>query len=68
MKAVDIEWDVDCKDDLKNLPTEVDIPYDITDEDDISDYLSDLTGFCHKGYILDKELLEDLSLEQREQT
>lgn len=50
MKAVNIEWDIDDNDVL--LPAEVDIPEYITDEDEISDYLSDLTGYCHKGFEL----------------
>ena len=51
-KAVSIEWDVDSEEDLKLLPTEIDIPPELTDIDEISDYLSDLTGFCHKGFVL----------------
>lgn len=52
-KATNIEWDVDSMDELKELPTEINIPDGMTDEDEISDYLSDTTGFCHKGFILD---------------
>lgn len=49
MKAVNIEWD---KEDLVlDLPMEVEIPNGIKD-DAISDYLSDMTGFCHRGYNL----------------
>ena len=51
-KAVSIEWDADSEEDLKSLPTEIDIPPELTDIDEISDYLSDLTGFCHKGFVL----------------
>lgn len=51
-KAVSIEWDVDSEEDLEPLPTEVNIPPELTDIDEISDYLSDLTGFCHKGFVL----------------
>ena len=51
-KAVSIEWDVDSEEDLESLPTEVNIPPELTDIDKISDYLSDLTGFCHKGFVL----------------
>ena len=51
-KAVSIEWDVDSEEDLESLPTEVNIPPELTDIDEISDYLSDLTGFCHKGFVL----------------
>ena len=52
MKAVNIDWDVDNIEDLEFLPTEIEIPENITDEEDISDYLSDETGFCHNGFEL----------------
>lgn len=55
MKAVEIKWDVDNEEDLKFLPTEIDIPDGMNDEDEISDYLSDFSGFCHKGFKLDHE-------------
>lgn len=56
MKAINIEWDTDHEN-LDNkagevLPTEIDIPAGISDEEEISDYLSDLTGYCHKGFQL----------------
>lgn len=55
MKAINIEWDIDDfegdLDELKMLPNEIDIPKDLTDED-ISDYISEVTGFCHKGFEL----------------
>ena len=53
MKAINILWDVDSKKILKNLPTEIEIPARMMDEDDISDYISDATGFCHCGFELD---------------
>ena len=62
MKAVNIIWDVDYKKDLKNLPKEILIPKDIRDEDEISDYLSDVTGFCHCGF----DLVDDISPEEVE--
>lgn len=58
MKAINIKWDTDGDMDLLNeLPTEIEIPEDMTDEDEIdeeeiSDYLSDETGFCHNGFEL----------------
>lgn len=55
MKAINIIWDVDNEKDIENLPTEIKIPNGMTDEEEISDYLSDSTGFCHKGF----ELVED---------
>lgn len=62
MKAINIQWDIDEIDgeDLEEgttiedyaiaLPTEIEIPDGMTDEDEISDYLSDQTGFCHSGF------------------
>lgn len=51
MKAINIQWDIDAEEDVI-LPTELDIPFGMTDEDEIADYLSDQTGFCHKGFSL----------------
>ena len=50
LKAVNIEWDVDLAEDLDSLPKEVQIPDGMTDSEEISDYLSNLTGFCHRGF------------------
>lgn len=55
MKATNIKWDVDVPGDEENLPTEIEIPVGVVDEDNISDYLSDVTGFCHKGFVLEEE-------------
>ena len=52
MKATNIDWDVEFYY-ADMLPDEIEIPEGITDEDDISDYLSEVTGFCHKGYVLE---------------
>ena len=70
MKAVNIKWDVtdDAEDMtqeeiteiLETLPTEVEIPDSLIDEEfdedyyysDISDWLSDEYGFCHFGFEL----------------
>jgi hypothetical protein len=43
MKIFDIKWDTDGED--VELPTEMDVPDDLA-EDEITDYLSDKTGFC----------------------
>lgn len=60
MKATNIKWDIELRYDettydeaLENcgLPTEVEIP-DNVDEEDISDWLSDEYGFCHAGFEL----------------
>lgn len=50
MKAINILWDTDGED--VTLPTEIEIPDNIDpeNEDAISDYISDVTGFCHKGF------------------
>lgn len=58
MVAKNIKWCIDEdeyteeeNEDLKSeLPTEMEIPEGMTDEDDISDWLSDKTGFCHDGF------------------
>ena len=50
MRAVKIIWDVDDAEDLQNRPTEMDLPAGMTDPDEVSDYISDVTGFCHKGF------------------
>lgn len=54
MKAINIIWDVDYEEDLEGLPTEIEIPdwikKDDGYEDEISDYISDVTGFCHCGF------------------
>lgn len=50
MKAVNIQWDIDDED--VDLPTEVDLPKGMVDVEKISDYLSDVTGFCHGGFRL----------------
>ncbi len=54
MKAINIQWDFDDK--KTDYPTEIEIPDGMTDEDEISDYISDVSGFCHKGFDLDTEV------------
>lgn len=49
IKAVEIEWDVE--EDVE-LPNEILIPEGMYDEEAISDYLTEVTGYCHKGYLL----------------
>lgn len=52
MKATGIKWDTDgCE---AGLPAEMEIPGGMTDVDEISDYLSDKTGFCHFGFVLEE--------------
>lgn len=52
LKATNILWDTDYDDDGE-LPTEIDIPEEMTNEDEISDYLSEVTGYCHQSYVLE---------------
>lgn len=47
-KAINIQWDFDDGEEV-SLPSEIDIPGEV-DEYDVSDYLTELTGFCHKGF------------------
>ncbi len=54
MKAIDIIWDADDPEDIIDLPSEIQIPEGMDDEDEISDYISDVTGFCHKGFNLEE--------------
>lgn len=65
MKATNIKWDTDGnKKTLRYLPKKMEIPSGMYDLDDISDYLSDETGFCHDGFFIEydkddvKEYLE----------
>ena len=51
MKATNIIWDTENGED-EMLPKELDIPEGMTDENVISDYLSDTVGYCHKGFRL----------------
>lgn len=41
-----------CKADFVGLPEEVDVPAELTDDEDISDWLSDEFGYCHGGFEL----------------
>lgn len=51
MIAKNIKWDTDGNSELLDiLPKEVVIPNSITDEDEISDWLSDEYSFCHLGF------------------
>lgn len=55
MRAIDIKWDTDGDEEvLKTLPTEMDIPNGI-DEEGVADWLSDETGFCVFGFVLEAE-------------
>lgn len=55
MKAINIEWDIDGDIELlRELPTEMEIPKGMINVDEISDYLSDETGYCHMGFELEE--------------
>ena len=49
MRAINIKWDIKDSietDAIPSLPTEVEIPNEITELDDAVDWLSDEYGFC----------------------
>ena len=52
IKAINIKWDDDEAWELEDLPKEIEIPeyVDFDDDDAISDFLSDSTGYCHTGF------------------
>ena len=51
--AYDIKWDTDGDQEiLDSLPKEIRIPDGMVDNEEISDHLSDETGFCHAGFKL----------------
>lgn len=51
MRASNIKWDTEGDTELmQDLPGEIEIPTGMTDEEEISDYISDQTGFCHYGF------------------
>lgn len=61
MKAVNIKWDTDGDLELlQELPKEIKIPEYLVNEnanvdgymEDVSDYITDVTGFCHYGFTL----------------
>ena len=55
MRAIDIKWDTDGDEEIiKTLPKEMDIPDDV-DEENVADWLSDETGFCVCGFVLEAE-------------
>ena len=69
LKAINIKWDIDGDMDiLKTLPTEMTIPNYLEEmyrenEDDgldeIADWLSEETGFCHAGFEIEKEITKE---------
>ena len=73
LKAINIKWDTDGDKKVFNeLPTEMIIPDELEEMykkdkefalEEISDWLSDETGFCHDGFevekVITKESVED---------
>lgn len=59
MKATNIKWITDEQD--VSLPNEIIIPFPMTfeemDEDAVSDYISEKTGFLHEGFCLAQEYI-----------
>ena len=64
LKAINIKWDTDGDKEVFNeLPTEMIVPDELEEMykkdreyafEEISDWLSDETGFCHSGFEIEK--------------
>lgn len=69
LKAINIKWDTDGdKDVLNELPTEMIIPNKLEELykkdkeyalEEISDWISDETGFCHAGFEIEKVITKE---------
>lgn len=69
LKAINIKWDTDGDKDVFNeLPTEMIIPNELEEQyssdreyamEEISDWLSDETGFCHDGFEIEKVITKE---------
>ena len=46
--ATNIEWDTDGE--YVVLPNSIEIPDNLINPEDISDYITEQTGFCHFGF------------------
>ena len=58
--AINIQWDTDGDEEIfKSLPQKVKIPQGMTDDEEISDYLTDTVEFCHYGFSIIKGEKED---------
>lgn len=74
IKAVNIKWDTDGdKEVLDNLPKEMIIPDELEciykadlpwAFEQISDWLSDETGFCHNGFKIENVITEEIVEEE----
>jgi hypothetical protein len=54
LMVTDIQWDSDDE----NLPDEIQLPIGIVEDEKISDYISDVTGFCHNGFVINGRTYE----------
>ena len=52
MIAYNIKWDVDDPSTLKTLPVSMFVPDNLSTDEEISDYITEATGFCHKGFLI----------------
>ena len=69
LKAINIKWDTDGDKEVFNeLPTEMIIPDELEEMykkdkefalEEISDWLSDETGFCHTGFEIEKVIIKE---------
>ena len=69
LKAINIKWDTDGDEEvLQDLPTKMIIPDYLEDwyssdieyaMEEISDWLSEETGFCHDGFEIVKEITKE---------
>lgn len=69
LKAINIKWDTDRDMEVLNeLPTEMIIPNELEELykkdreyalEEISDWLSDETGFCHDGFEVEKVITKE---------
>lgn len=69
LKAINIKWDTDGdKEVLNELPTEMIVPDELEEMykkdreyalEEISDWLSDETGFCHAGFEIEKVIIKE---------
>ena len=69
LKAINIKWDTDGDKEVFNeFPTEMIIPDELEEMykkdkefalEEISDWLSDETGFCHGGFEIEREITKE---------
>ena len=69
LKAINIKWDTDGDKEVFNeLPTEMIVPEELEEMykkdkefalEEISDWLSDETGFCHSGFEIEKGITKE---------